>query len=531
MMLLQVGSRFGKYTVARLLGKGGMGEVYLVRHDVLDTYFALKVLSKDVAEQETQFVTRFLREGKLCCKIRHPNLVMVHDAGRDEDTGLYYLIMDYVPGGSLREMMNASGGRIDDARAIKIVREIASALVAAADFKLVHRDIKPENIMFGQGGEAKLADLGIAKASAESLRAANAVPGVSNTMSDEKTWWLGKTGDGVQVTMENAIFGTPAYMSPEQALDSGKVDARADLYSLGVVFFEMLTGRRPYDGLSPVNILAKLISNDPVPDVRTVRPDIPERVAGIVRDLCEKDVSKRMQSAKALLDRLEGISDLVSRHRVPKAGILLVSGAIAVVAGVGIFAINYTGGKSGEELKDTKNHVETRAEENGLQDPGQDNPTNANRKSVWKPPKKQTVIRPKPVPKPTDPEPMGDPIVAGEPVILGGKGEDATILKSRLKAAAFVVAEKTADLFNKQVLEICAQKPSRIYIKLCGVAERNKKGADVFQTDMSSLATKLRDNGVEFTFVLEKDSDSVREYNDKIEDLCGKKSYNKMALP
>lgn len=529
MMLLQVGSRFGKYTVARLLGKGGMGEVYLVRHDVLDTYFALKVLSKDVAEQETQFVTRFLREGKLCCKIRHPNLVMVHDAGRDEDTGLYYLIMDYVPGGSLREMMNASGGRIDDARAIKIVREIASALVAAADFKLVHRDIKPENIMFGQGGEAKLADLGIAKASAESLRAANLVPGVGNTMSDEKTRLLGKIGDGVQVTMENAMFGTPAYMSPEQALDSGKVDARADLYSLGVVFFEMLTGRRPYAGLSPVNILAKLISNDPVPDVRTVRPDIPERVADIVRDLCEKDVSKRMQSAKALLDRLNGISDFVSRRRIPKVGILLASGAIAVLAGAVAFTLTFNkGGPDGGST--TKPPVEggdgiLPPEPPVIEQP--DPPALTN----WIEPGPATVIVNPPstsLPPATN---MNDLIVAGKPVIIGGEGDDAAMLKSSLNADAFVVAEKTADLFNKQLLEICAQKPSRIYIKLCGVAARGGKGVDVFGTDMGSLANELHDKGVEFTFVTEKDSDSMRPYNRAIEELCNNKSYKKLKLP
>ena len=508
-MLLQLGSRFGKYTVARLLGKGGMGEVYLVRHGVLDTYFALKVLSNDVAAQDkdTQFVARFLREGKLCCKIRHPNLVMVHDAGCDEDTGLYYLVMDYVPGGSLREMMNDSGGCIEVGRAMKIMREIASALVAASDFNLVHRDIKPENIMFGQGGEAKLADLGIAKASAESLRAANVVPGVDNTISDEKTHWLAKAGEGVQVTMENAIFGTLAYMSPEQAHDSGKVDARADLYSLGVVFFEMLTGRRPYDGLTSGNILAKLISKEPVPDVRTVRPDISEHVAGIVRDLCEKDISKRIPSAKALLDRLEAISDLVSRRRVSRASILLVLGVLAI-AGVGAFSLIRIKGK-----KPPHGPVEV----------GGSPPANTN---IWVEPRPGTVITnpPAPIGGPED-SPLGDPVVAGKPVILGGEGDDAAMLKDRFDADAFVVAERSLNLLKAQVFEIWDKKPSHVYIKLCGVAKSEGKGPDVFETDMGNLADELHDKGVEFTFILEKDSDGMRPYNKAIEALCNRKSY------
>ena len=315
--MLSAGSKFGKYTVVRTLGTGGMGAVYLVRHDVLDAYFALKVLSADVAARNAQFIPRFLREAKLCCRIRHPNLVSVHDAGRDEATGLHYLVMDYAPGGNLREMLDAAGGPLDRARALKIMRELASALVTAAEFDLVHRDIKPENIMFGPSGEAKLADLGIAKAA----------------------------DDSTLVTMENAVFGTPAYMSPEQAYDSGKVDARADIYSLGIVFFEILSGRRPYDGSSSMNIIAKVLSREPVPDVRSFAPDVPEDIAAVVHDMCVKDVSRRIPTARALLQRLDEIAGSKTyvvpprrKHAVDPMILLSVVGAFVALSLVGALA-------------------------------------------------------------------------------------------------------------------------------------------------------------------------------------------------
>ena len=277
--MLPAGTKFGRYIVVRALGKGGMGTVYLVRHEVLDAYFALKVLPTDVAMRNSQFIPRFLREAKLCCRIRHPNLVSVHDAGRDEASGLYYLVMDYAPGGNLREKLEAAGGRLDARVALGIIRSLASALTTASEFGLVHRDIKPENIMFGTKGEAKLADLGIAKSS----------------------------DDSTLMTMENAVFGTPAYMSPEQACDSGKVDARADIYSLGIVFFEMLCGCRPYDGPSTMNVIAQLLSDEPVPDVRKFVPEIDERIAKVVAGMCEKKVERRIASAQALLEKLDAI--------------------------------------------------------------------------------------------------------------------------------------------------------------------------------------------------------------------------------
>ena len=465
--MLSAGSKFGKYTVVRTLGKGGMGAVYLVRHDVLDAYFALKVLAADVAARNAQFIPRFLREAKLCCRIRHPKLVSVHDAGRDE----------------------ATGGPLDRPRALKIMRELASALVTASEFDLVHRDIKPENIMFGPSGEAKLADLGIAKAA----------------------------DDSTLVTMENAVFGTPAYMSPEQAYDSGKVDARADIYSLGIVFFEMLSGRRPYDGSSSMNIIAKVLSREPVPDVRSFAPDVPEDIAAVVRDMCVKDASKRIPTARALLARLDeiaGAKTYVAHSKGKKAvdavTVLSVVGAVVALTIVGAFAWGYVKSRT---VQTAERHV---AEEKGSPSPQaveapvvQENvdatppadgmpvaqsegamppqettvaPENVERPKVETPPKVEgpampekpayTPLRPATVIHQKRPQrrkvefpplPAADPVEPGKAVVLGGEEDDAVAVKARLGVDSFQSAGNSAQLAD----QIDGMHDARICGKRC----------------------------------------------------------------
>ena len=191
--ILKPGTVFEKYTIEKQLGRGGMGAVYLVRHNVLDSFFALKVLFPDIASKNKQFVKRFIREAKLACKIKHPNLITVHDAGCNPDNGMYYIVMDYVAGGSVRELLKRMY-RLPPERALQIITQVTAALVAAYSHHMVHRDIKPDNIMFAADGTVKLADLGIAKS------------------MDERDTML---------TMASAVFGTPAYMSPEQAKELG----------------------------------------------------------------------------------------------------------------------------------------------------------------------------------------------------------------------------------------------------------------------------------------------------------------------
>ena len=272
--ILNKGDRLHGYVVERLLGKGGLGAVYLVRHEILDTPFALKVLDPKMAEKKPEYVKRFVREAKLASKIRHPNLVAVHDAGFDEAHGVYYLVMDYVQGSTLRQAI-ALGGVMEDKEAVRIIVQVASALNAAQRFGMVHRDIKPENIMLMQDGTVKLIDLGVAK-----------VAGGMDTLK----------------TMENAVFGTPTYMAPEQATDASTVDTRADIYSLGIVFFEMLCGRHPYQGKNTDQIIQELLSSEPIPDVRTLNSRVSLKLSAVLSLMCAKRAEDRISSPSVLLE-------------------------------------------------------------------------------------------------------------------------------------------------------------------------------------------------------------------------------------
>ena len=279
--ILPIGTVFEKYTIEKLLGRGGMGAVYLARHNLLDTQFALKILFPEIAKKNPLFIERFIREAKLACKIKHHNLIAVHDAGKSSD-GVYYIVMDYVSGGTVRDLLKQQG-RLNPAQALSITVQLCSALRTAHAGKMIHRDIKPENIMFSADGTVKLADLGIAK-STESKDA--------------------------DLTLTAAVFGTPAYMSPEQAMDSGKVDYRADIYSLGIVFYEMLAGQKPYRGESSIEILSQVVSTEAVPDIRTICPFISEELAHLLSSMIDKRLDYRIQNADELLNRLQNLSCL-----------------------------------------------------------------------------------------------------------------------------------------------------------------------------------------------------------------------------
>ena len=283
--ILQPGEKFQGYKVEKLLGEGGLGTVYLVRHEMLDTLYAMKILDPEVAEQNQEYVKRFVREAKIASKIRHPNLVTVHTVGYDDAKGVYFLVMDYVSGGNLRPVIGM-GGAMDHREAVRIVAQVASALAAGEPYGVVHRDIKPENIMLEPDGSVKLVDLGVAK-----MRGADSLKTAART-----------------------IFGTPNYVSPEQAVDSSAVDARADVYSLGVVLFELLCGRRPYEGDTHTAVLQQVLSPNPIPDVRKFNPAVPERLAMLILLMCAKDPEKRLASPSALLETLERFG-----YEVPKA--------------------------------------------------------------------------------------------------------------------------------------------------------------------------------------------------------------------
>ena len=307
--LFQGGESFRGYVVERLLGKGGLGAVYLVRHEMLDTLYALKVLYPDVAKENPSYIKRFLREAKLATRIRHPNLVSVHDCGFDAARNAYYLVMDYVAGGDLRQAI-AFAGKLAPEKAVRIVAQVASALEAAQPFGVVHRDIKPENIMLQPDGTVKLVDLGIAKASNvdESLK-----------------------------TTTDSVFGTPTYVSPEQALSAADVDSRADVYSLGVVLFEMLCGRVPFEGKTAPQVLAQVLSDDPVPDVRDINRDVPPMLAVLVRRMCVKERDRRLANPTVLLAELAKLGyDLGPTVAKPRVEYTPTASAAKADAGLGV---------------------------------------------------------------------------------------------------------------------------------------------------------------------------------------------------
>ena len=272
--VLHPGETFHGYRVEKLIGKGGLGTIWLVRHHMLDTLFAIKVLDPEVAEGKPEYVKRFVREAKLATRIRHPNLVAVHDAGYDESRGIYFLVMDYIKGDTLRATI-AFGGAQPEKEAVRIILQLADVLDAAQRFGMVHRDLKPENIMLTPEGTVKLLDLGIAKTSGglDSLR-----------------------------TMAKSLFGTPAYISPEQAIDSSSVDIRADIYSLGVILFELLCGRRPYMDDSPTKLLQQLLDPSPIPDVRTFNEKVSPQLSDVLSRMCAKRREDRLASPKDVID-------------------------------------------------------------------------------------------------------------------------------------------------------------------------------------------------------------------------------------
>ena len=269
---LTEGGKFGDYEVVRQLGKGGMGEVWLLKDTSQDAYCATKILDPAVAgDHESR--RRLLREAEIAMSVEHLNLVEVYDVAEDPETGLCYILMEYIPGGTLADLLGEIGPLpLNDA--LKVVRAIASVLETVQEKGIVHRDIKPDNIMFGIGGVPKLADLGIAR------------------INRSETMTMTKTG---------MFVGTPAYMSPEQMVDSRKVDVRADIYSLGIVLFEMLAGRRPFAEESVAQAMARAVKRTPVPDVRRYRK-VPVPVAMLVRRMCEPDAANRISSPTRIID-------------------------------------------------------------------------------------------------------------------------------------------------------------------------------------------------------------------------------------
>jgi tRNA A-37 threonylcarbamoyl transferase component Bud32 len=265
----------GRYLVERLLGSGGMAQVYLTHDEVLDRHVALKILRDQYAEDE-EFIQRFRREARSAASLSHPNIVSIYDQGRSED-GAYYIAFEYVPGGTLKERIRREGV-LESAVAVRVALQITNALSEAHEKGVIHRDIKPQNLLVTQKGDVKVTDFGIARAAASISSVA--------------------TGTG-------AVLGTAAYMSPEQARGD-PVGPQSDLYSLGVVLYEMLTGTLPYEAESPI-ALAMMHINEPPRSPRQVNPEVPEPLNALTLKLLAKDPEDRYPSAPALANDLDRV--------------------------------------------------------------------------------------------------------------------------------------------------------------------------------------------------------------------------------
>jgi serine/threonine protein kinase len=259
-----------RYDMGRGLGSGGMGEVFLARDRVLGRDVALKVLRRQYAG-DSEFAERFLREARSAASLSHPNIVQVYDRGETED-GASYIAMEYVPGGTLKEKISREGP-LAAREAAALGAQVAEALGAAHDRGMVHRDIKPQNVLLTEKGDAKVADFGIARA-----------------------------GSSVTISKTGSVMGTAGYMSPEQALGE-PATPKSDLYSLGVVLYEALTGELPFTADNPIAVSMKHVT-EPLRPPRDIDPTIPEGMNALVTKLMAKDPDDRYASADELCDDL-----------------------------------------------------------------------------------------------------------------------------------------------------------------------------------------------------------------------------------
>ena len=332
----------GRYRLESKLGSGGMSTVYLARDVTLERWVAAKVLHREISDQPDQ-IERFRREARSVAQVSHPNVVAVIDAG--EDGGRPYIVFEYVEGDTLKERIDQSGRLpYDEAAAYAI--EVGRGLGAAHARRLVHRDVKPQNVLIDSEGRAKVTDFGIARELEQ---------------------------DGLTAT--GRVLGTTDYVSPEQAMGK-EVDARSDIYSLGVLLFEMLTGDVPFKADNLVGVAMKHV-NEQMPNVQKVRPGVSSALAAVIERATQKDVRKRYPYMAAMLSDLEAalevevsragrstgeattVLDSVSSNRrkyltsrnVSVAGILLVLAGVAVallITGLSSESKNRGGGNGGD---------------------------------------------------------------------------------------------------------------------------------------------------------------------------------------
>src|SRR5574344_2079309 len=259
-----------RYEILKNIGEGGMANVYLAQDAILDRFVAIKVLRGDLANDE-KFVRRFQREALSASSLSHPNIVEVYDVG--EDNGVYYIVMEYIDGKHLKHLLKRRG-KLTVNEAIDIMLQVTEGMAHAHDSYIIHRDIKPQNIMILDSGIVKITDFGIAMA-------------------------LNST----QLTQTNSVMGSVHYLPPEQASGKGAT-IKSDIYSMGILMYELLTGKLPYRGDNAVEIALKHLK-EPLPDIKKELPDLPQSVANIVIKACAKNPKNRYNDAREMYEDLK----------------------------------------------------------------------------------------------------------------------------------------------------------------------------------------------------------------------------------
>ena len=265
-----------RYKIIKSIGEGGMANVYLAFDTILEREVAVKILRGDLAEDE-KFVRRFQREANSASSLKHPNIVEVYDVG--EDDGKYFIVMEYINGKTLKSLIKKRG-ILTLEEVIDIMLQLTSAVSCAHDSYIIHRDIKPQNVMILEDGRVKITDFGIAMA-------------LNNN----------------ELTQTNSVMGSVHYLPPEQANGSGST-IKSDIYSLGILMFELLTGKLPFKGENAVEIAIKQM-REPIPSVRSISPDIPQSVENVVLKACAKNPKNRYETARDMFEDIKTCMDPV----------------------------------------------------------------------------------------------------------------------------------------------------------------------------------------------------------------------------
>src|SRR5437870_4548875 len=284
-MTLLAGTRLGRYEIRSQIGAGGMGDVYLAQDTTLDRKVALKILPEAVASSERR-MQRFVQEAKAASALNHPNIITIHEIGTEP--GAHFIATEFIDGENLRHHLRRAPLTLTEA--IDIASQVASALASAHAAGIIHRDIKPENVMLRRDGIVKVLDFGLAKLT-ERWRA-------DEVDHDAATKAMVQTESGI-------VMGTTAYMSPEQAR-ALEVDPRTDIWSLGVVLYEMIAGRAPFKSETASDTNAAILKTEPVALSQQV-PEIPAELERIVRKALRKDREERYQGIRDLLLDLKSL--------------------------------------------------------------------------------------------------------------------------------------------------------------------------------------------------------------------------------